>query len=81
MKEEGENHLLVPLVKCPCLDKGSILDAPPKTSMATNQYIHIQYHTQLVIIYVSSIHKFIYHTCKNQYNNAIMHSVLVQVCL
>jgi hypothetical protein len=42
MKAEDENHLLVPPVGCPCPNKGLILVAPPKTSMATNQYIHIK---------------------------------------
>jgi len=37
MKEKGENHLDVPPVRCSCPDEGPIPNAPPKTSMATNQ--------------------------------------------
>jgi hypothetical protein len=42
MKEEGKNRLPVPSVRCPCPDEGPIPDAPPKTLMATNQFIRIQ---------------------------------------
>ena len=42
MREEGGNHLPVLLVGCPCPNEGLIPVAPSKTSMATNQYIHIQ---------------------------------------
>jgi hypothetical protein len=41
MKEEGENHLLVPPTGCPYPNKGLILIASPRASMATNQYIRI----------------------------------------
>jgi len=35
MKEEGENHLLVPSMGCPYPDKGLILVASPKALMDT----------------------------------------------
>jgi hypothetical protein len=41
MKEEGGNHLPAPPAGCPCHDDGPIPSTPPKTSMATNQYICI----------------------------------------
>jgi hypothetical protein len=48
MIEEGENHLPIPLVGCPCLVEGPIPVAPPNTSMITiNTFIfdnHITRH-------------------------------------